>query len=181
MPKHKSEDYKISAVQYYLENLTLYSSVCKIFKCSERSLKRWIDRYKTERRIMRHNRKSVSYKITKKQVKYALKKLKENEQISMKALAKKIKKKYPSFNITSQHLGQVLRDNNQTRKRTRHYHYPSIRYGRPTNLKQDLGNFYKEVDSYSLDKIISLDETSVQPSMIPEYSRCKLGRRCKNR
>ena len=40
MPKHHSEDYKISAVQYYLGNKTTYSNVCKIFKCSERSLKR---------------------------------------------------------------------------------------------------------------------------------------------
>lgn len=40
MPKHKSEDYKISAVEYYLENKKSYSATCKIFKCSERSLKR---------------------------------------------------------------------------------------------------------------------------------------------
>ena len=33
MPKHHSEDYKISAVQYYLDNKTTYSNVCKIFKC----------------------------------------------------------------------------------------------------------------------------------------------------
>jgi hypothetical protein len=32
MPKHKSEDYKLSAVQYYLENDV---KICEIFKCSE--------------------------------------------------------------------------------------------------------------------------------------------------
>ena len=42
MPKHKSEDYKISAVQYYLDNNTTYANTCKIYKCNERSLKRWI-------------------------------------------------------------------------------------------------------------------------------------------
>ena len=31
-------------------------------------------------------------------------------------------KKYKEFNITSQHLGQVIRDHNITRKRTRHEH-----------------------------------------------------------
>jgi transposase-like protein len=44
MSKHKSEDYKITAVKYYLENDTNYTKTCKIFKCSERSLKRWIER-----------------------------------------------------------------------------------------------------------------------------------------
>ena len=45
MSKHKSEDYKITAVKYYLENDTNYTKTCDIFKCSERSLKRWIERY----------------------------------------------------------------------------------------------------------------------------------------
>ena len=27
-------------------------------------------------------------------------------------------------------------------------------------------------------KIISLDETSIKPAMLKEYSRCKLGKRC---
>ena len=40
MSKHKSEDYKITAVKYYLENDTNYTKTCNIFKCSERSLKR---------------------------------------------------------------------------------------------------------------------------------------------
>ena len=47
MPSHKSEDYKITAVKYYLENENFYVNTCKIFKCSESSLKRWIDKYKS--------------------------------------------------------------------------------------------------------------------------------------
>ena len=82
MSKHKSEDYKIIAVKYYLENDTNYTKTCEIFKCSERSLKRWIKRYEELEEIKRLNRKQVSYKITKEQVKYAIQKLKENEQIS---------------------------------------------------------------------------------------------------
>ena len=67
MTKHKSEDYKITAVKYYLENDTNYTKTCNIFKCSERSLKRWIERYNNENSIKRNNRKSISYKITKEQ------------------------------------------------------------------------------------------------------------------
>jgi len=37
--KHKREDYKISAVEYYLLEDKSQEEVCKIFKCSPRSLK----------------------------------------------------------------------------------------------------------------------------------------------
>lgn len=178
MPKHKSEDYKISAVQYYIDNNTSYAETCRIFKCSDRSLKRWIERYNNEKSIKRHNRKSISYKVTEEQVKYAIQKLKENEQITLDELAKIVKNKYKTFNITPRQLGNVMRDNNKTRKRTRHEHFPKIRYGKPLEKQKELNNFYKEVDKYPLNKIISLDETSIQPSMILEYSRCDLGKRC---
>jgi len=38
MPKHKSEDFKMSAVEYYLTEDLSQEQVCKIFKCSPRSL-----------------------------------------------------------------------------------------------------------------------------------------------
>ena len=159
MGKHKSEDYKISAVQYYNNNNSSYVETCKIFKCSERSLKRWIERYNVEKSIKRHNRESISYKITKKQVEYAIKLLKQNEQITMFELRKLILEKYKDFDITPQHLGEAIRDNNKTRKRTRHEHYPETRYGKPTDKKKELEAFYKEVSKYPLNKIITLDET----------------------
>jgi transposase len=96
----------------------------------------------------------------------------------MEELYKIIKKKYKDFYITPQHLGQVIRDNNITRKRTRHEHYPKERYGKLTDIKKELKAFYKEINKYSLDKIISLDETSIQPTMYLPYSKCALGKRC---
>ena len=76
MPSHKSEDYKITAVKNFLENKSSYVNTCKIFKCSERSLKRWIEKYKTQYNITRTNRPAISYKITQEQVKDALQLLK---------------------------------------------------------------------------------------------------------
>ena len=38
MPPHKSEDYKITAVQYYLSKNNNQVKTCKIFKCHPRSL-----------------------------------------------------------------------------------------------------------------------------------------------
>tara|TARA_B100000795_G_C22799549_1_gene441107 strand:+ start:645 stop:1676 length:1032 start_codon:yes stop_codon:yes gene_type:complete len=176
--KHKTEDYKISAVKYYINNEVSMDEVCKIFECKKTSLKRWIDRYEKDGSIKRHSRKSISYKVTNEHVKYAIKLLKQNEQITLEELSKLVKKKYKDFDITSRQLGNILRDNNKTRKRTRHEHFPKIRYGKPTNKQKELDKFYKEIDKYSLNKLISLDETSIQPSMIMEYSRCELGKRC---
>ena len=178
MSKHKSKDYKLSAVKYYINNDVSLDDVCVIFDCPKQSLYRWVKRYEELEEIKRINREPISYKITKEQVKYAIQKLKENEQITMEELHKIVKKKYKDFDITPQHLGQVIRDNNITRKRTRHEHYPKERYGKPTDIKKELKAFYKEISKYTLDKIICLDETSIQPALLPIYSKYFLGKRC---
>ena len=94
MPKHKTEDYKLSAVKYYLKNDFSMEYVCDIFECKKQSLLRWVDRYLLENNIKRHNRLHVSYKITKEQVKYTIQKIKKNEQITMTELVKIVKKKF---------------------------------------------------------------------------------------
>ena len=71
MSKHKSEDYKISAVKYYLNNNVSLDDVCEIFDCPKQSLYRWVKRYEELEEIKRLSRKPKSYKITKEQVKYA--------------------------------------------------------------------------------------------------------------
>lgn len=176
--KHKSEDYKISAVKYYLENKDNIRKTCKIFDCKKSTLQRWIQRYKTSKNITRRNRKSISYKITKPEVKNALDLLKKNEQLTMNELVVDMKQKYPTFDITPQHLGQIIRDNNKTRKRTRHEHFPKERYKKPIDKQSEMNKFYNKVKQYPLDKIICLDETSVGSALKPTYSRCNLGRRC---
>jgi transposase-like protein len=45
MSKHKSEDYKLSAVKYYINNQVSLDDVCKIFDCHKQSLYRWIEKY----------------------------------------------------------------------------------------------------------------------------------------
>jgi len=180
MTKHKTEDYKISAVKYYLNNDRGdgYKKTCKIFDCKKSTLRDWIKRYKTSKNLTRRNRKPISYKITKPQVKTALELLKQNEQLTMNELAIDIKKKYPSFDITPQHLGQVIRDNNKTRKRTRHEHFPKERYKKPIDKKNEMNKFFTEVRKFPINKIICLDETSVGSALKPTYSRCNLGKRC---
>jgi hypothetical protein len=89
-----------------------------------------------------------------------------------------MKNKYPTFDITPQHLGQIVRDNNKTRKRTRHEHFPKERYKKPIDKQTELDKFYSKVKQFPINKIICLDETSVGSALKPTYSRCNLGRRC---
>ena len=49
--KHKSIDYKITAVNYYLVEDKTQEEVCKIFSCSPRSLLRWVNQYEKEGNI----------------------------------------------------------------------------------------------------------------------------------
>ena len=111
-------------------------------------------------------------------MKTALDVLKQNEQLTMNELVVYMKKQYPTFNITPQHLGQVVRDNNQTRKRTRHEHFPKEIYKKPIEKATEMNNFFTELRKFPINKIICLDETSVGSALKPTYSRCNLGKRC---
>ena len=52
MTHQKSSDYKETAVQYYLVEDKSQEEVCKIFKCSRRSLMRWVQKYKKMEKLM---------------------------------------------------------------------------------------------------------------------------------
>ena len=106
MTKHKTEDYKNSAVKYYLnnENGDGYKRTCKIFDCKKSTIRDWIKRYKKTKNLTRKNRKPISYKFSKPQVNTALELLKQNEQLTMNELAFDMKQKYKEFDITPQHL-----------------------------------------------------------------------------
>lgn len=68
MPNHKSEDFKLSAVKYYLEHSNNQTQTCQwirdayeIFGCSVRSLMRWVDKYNNTQEIKRKTRKYIAY------------------------------------------------------------------------------------------------------------------------
>jgi transposase len=122
MSKHKSEDFKMSAVEYYLTEDISQEQVCKIFKCSPRSLMRWVEKYDEEDEIKRHNRQPLAYKIKQNEVKFMLDEIKKDKTITMEDLLAKVQLKYPNFDITRRHLNRVVNDNNITLKMTRESH-----------------------------------------------------------
>lgn len=64
MKKQYSSDLKVNAVKYYLK-IKNYTKTCKIFECSIRSLKRWVEKYNKTGDVKRKKRNELSYKITK--------------------------------------------------------------------------------------------------------------------
>ena len=44
----------------------------------------------------------------------------------MNELQYQLQKKHKTLDISPQHLGTIIRENNKTRKRTRHSHFPKL-------------------------------------------------------
>lgn len=176
--QHKSKDTKKLAIEYYKNNKLSYKEVASIFQIGEKTLRRWIKRFNEEQSLDRKNKEPISYKITQNQVKYLLKLVKLYPTLSIRLLWSKMNEKFDDFNISESQVRRVIRDNNITRKRTRFRHYPETRYNKPIDLNNLMKIFYKEIDKYKLNKIISIDETSIHAEMTNNYSRCELGKRC---
>ena len=159
MPKHKSEDYKKSAVEYYLFENKNQVKTCKIFKCSRKSQRRWIDKYKKTGNIKRKKRDYIAYKVKEKYVKFIKEVIKKDKTITIKYLLELLKKKYKNAKISERHLARIVRDNNITLKQLRLRHEPKTRFKKPVNIKEQLKKFYEEIKKYNLDDIICIDET----------------------
>ena len=56
----------------------------------------------------------------------------------MNDMLQKVKEKYPEFDITSRHIGNIVRDNNITLKLTRFRHEPTKRFGKDININKIL-------------------------------------------
>ena len=109
---HKSEDYKISAVKHYLTSGKSQEEICDIFKCSARSLMRWVDRFKTEKSVKRHNRSPIAYKVKQEHIKVILEELKRNKTIIIEDLLTLLLHCFPELELSRRHLVQIVHDNN---------------------------------------------------------------------
>ena len=178
MASHKSEDYKISAVEYYLVSKGNQEQVCKIFKCSVRSLMRWVDRYEEENNIKRHNREPIAYKVSKENVKFIIEEIKKNKTITIDDLLTKLKNKFPDLDLSKMHVHRIIKDNNITLKLTRLRHEPITRYGKEIDINKKIKEFYNEIKKYKLEDIISIDETSINALQLRHHCYNTIGKRC---
>ena len=178
MPTHKSNDYKLTAVQYYLVEDKTQEEVCKIFKCTPRSLMRWVERYKKEGNVNKHYRKPVAYKVKKEYVKLLVDEINKNKTITLHELNQKLKDKYKDANLSTTQIFRVINDNNITLKLTRIRHEPVKRFGKDININLKIKEFYDEVKKYKIEDIICIDETSIKSLQKRNHCYSNKGKRC---
>ena len=178
MSHQKSSDYKETAVQYYLIEDKTQEEVCKIFKCSPRSLMRWVDKYKKDGEITGYNRIPKAYKVHKEHVEFLLQEIKKNKTITINDLLHLLKNKYPTLDLNKSHIHRIIRDNNITLKMTRIRHEPIKRFGKDIDINKNIKNFYDEVKKYKLEDIICIDETSIKSLQKRNHCYSEKGKRC---
>jgi transposase len=178
MPTHKSNDYKLTAVQYYLIEDKTQEDVCKIFKCSPRSLMRWVDRYKKDGNVNIHYRTPVAYKVKREYVKFLLDEIKNNKTITLYELQQKLKEKYKDIDLSTTQIFRVINDNNITLKLTRIRHEPNKRFSKDIDINEKIKEFYEEVKKYKIEDIICIDETSIKSLQKRNHCYSEKGKRC---
>jgi transposase len=178
MPTHKSKDYKETAVNYYLVEDKTQDEVCKIFKCSPRSLMRWVERYNKDGNIDIHYRKPVAYKVKKEYVKFLLNELQKNKTSTLQELNQKLKDKFKGVDLSTTQIFRVIKDNNISLKLTRIRHEPTLRFGKEININHKLKDFYEEVKKYKMEDIICIDETSIKSLQKRNHCYSRKGKRC---
>jgi len=178
MPTRKSNDYKLSAVNYYLVENISQDEVCKIFKCSRRSLMRWVNRYKTDGNVDIQYRKPIAYKVKKEHVDFLLQEIKKNKTITIEDLLYLLKNKYPNVDLNKSHINRIIQDNNITLKITRIRHEPVKRFGKDIDINVNIKTFYEEIKKYKLEDIICIDETSIKSLQKRHHCYSEKGKRC---
>jgi len=142
---HKSIDYKEAVVNFYLVEDKSQEEVCQIFKCSRRSLMRWVEQYQETGKIEGYNRTPKAYKLHKEHVKFVLLEIKKNKTITIEDLLYLLKNKFPDLQLSPSHLHRVINDNNVTLKLTRIRHEPTKRFGKDIDINKKIKEFYDEV------------------------------------
>eukprot|EP00835_Amoeboradix_gromovi_P002115 NODE_112_length_19362_cov_0.399678.p10 type:complete len:141 gc:universal NODE_112_length_19362_cov_0.399678:18802-19224(+) len=136
--RQKSHDYKETAVRHYIEQSHNMEVTCRIFDCKIKTLGRWIQRYREDGNIERHNRIPRANKMKQSHVDEAVNYLANHQTVSIPELDTHLEDKYNDYLITGDHLRTVIRDKNITRKRTKHGDYPKLRRRKVTDRKADL-------------------------------------------
>jgi transposase len=178
MTTRKSNDYKITAVNYYLVEDKTQEEICKIFKCNTRSLMRWVERYKKDGNVNIHYRKPIAYKVKKEYVEFLLQELKNNKTITLQELLQKLKDKYKGVDLTTTQIFRVIKDNNITLKITRIRHEPVKRFGKDIDINANIKKFYEEIKKHKIEDIICIDETSIKSLQKRNHCYSSKGKRC---
>lgn len=172
MGKHRTEDYKLSAVKYYLKSGS-YRKTCKIFDCKKSSLSLWVKKYQKNKKIQRKKRIPKKRKVTEDIMKFVKEHIYSKPNVTLKQLSKLIKQKYKvKLHYTT--VYKIIKELGITRKKLRKRYYP---FKKKDQELDNLIEFYEEILDIDKKKVISIDETAIYLNMTLGYGRSKKGRR----
>ena len=171
-PQH-TEDYKQTAVKYYLEHNEDMRNTCDIFNCKFQSLARWVEKYKQNGNINRKTRKNHNLKITLEIEKFVKEYVRKYSTTTLCELSTLVNENF-KINLTDSSIYNILNKHKITRKRLRSKYYPEKREGQES---VDLKTFYEKLNTYDYKQTICLDETSIYLNMKPSYGRSRSGTR----
>ena len=174
---HHSDDYKLSAVEYYLNygNASLRNT-CYVFGCKKTSLARWINRYLSYGHVHNNSRKEGSYKVRKIHVDYIGKLVREKPDIFLWQILEKLNETFRLI-ISKSHLVNIIKYLNLTYKKFYQNHNPKTRFGKEINYRRSIKEFYDKIKLYNLSDIICIDETSIQIGISNTKGRILMGKR----
>ena len=171
--KQHTEDYKQTAVKYYLDHNEDMRDTCEIFNCKFQSLARWVKTYKNTGKITRKIRKNHNLKITPEIEKFVKEYTRKYNTATLWELSKLVDEKF-KVRLNDKSIYNILHKHNLTRKRLRSKYYPEKKEGQE---KEDLETFYKKLNDFDYNRTICLDETSIYLNMTLTYGRSKSGTR----
>jgi transposase len=173
MSKHHTEDYKLSAVLYYLSHDKNLRDTCEIFNCNFQSLARWIERYEKQGSVKRKDRDTKNLKITNEIEIFVKDHVKQFPTTILWELSKLVNDKF-KVELSDSSIHNILSNHSITRKRVRSKYYPEKVVGQE---QADIAEFYKKLNKFKYNKTICLDETSIYLNMVLPYGRSKSGTR----
>jgi transposase len=177
MGPHKSTDYKLSAVQYYLDNENIsLENTCNIYQCSRKTLYRWVQRYLITGNVSNRQRKEGSYKVKKSHVIFIKNLIKEKPDIFLWQILEQLNEKH-KIKISKSHLVNIIKYLNLTYKKFYENHNPITRFGKEIDYKEAFKNFYDKIKKYKIEDLICLDETSIQVGAGFSSGRILMGKR----
>jgi transposase/transposase-like protein len=171
--KHHTEDYKQTAVKYYLHHNEDMRDTCEVFNCKFQSLSRWVEKYKQNGNVNRKTRKNHNLKITPEIEKFVKEYVRKYSTTTLWELSKLVNDKF-KIHLTDSSIYNILNKHKITRKRLRSKYYPEKREGQEAS---DLKTFYEKLNTYDYKRTICLDETSIYLNMKNSYGRSRSGTR----
>ena len=173
MGKHKSLDYKETVVEYYHKTKSLQKA-CEPFGCNKMTLWRWIQR--SQAGELTNKVREGAYKVTEEMVDRLVQEVKRDPDFTLAQMQDLIQRGF-GVTLSQRHLTRIMRDNNYTLKQKNKRHFPDTYRNQPRFQKEEIKEFFNKVRKQPLDKIISIDETSIVSGMSRNQGRELIGKR----